>query len=88
MMPRLRDFLRVRYPLKLDFCRMTLKELVRMVDTVIEEDHEDPGSFRPIVAIGHTKDVVDLETVEMFLSYLGRKGIAVSSFEKAYERCK
>ncbi len=88
MMPRLLDFLRFRYPLKLDFCRMTLNELVHMVDAVIKDDHEDPRSFRPIVAIGHTKDLIDLATVEAFLSYLGDKGIAVSTFEKAYQRCK
>jgi hypothetical protein len=84
---RLMDFLRFRYPLKLDFCRMTINELIRMVDTVIKEDQRNPTSFRPIVAIGHTKDLVDFETVESFLSYLGRKGIAVSTFKEVYHRC-
>ena len=83
----LMDFLRFRYPLKLDFCRMTINELTRMVDTVIKEDQRNPTSFRPIVAIGHTKELVDFETVESFLSYLGRKGIAVSTFEEVYHRC-
>src|SRR5262245_61065613 len=67
---RYRDFLRLRYPLKLDFCRMTLSELTNMMDEAIREDQEDPISFRPIVAIGHTKDLIDFETVESFLSYL------------------
>jgi hypothetical protein len=84
---RLMDFLRFRYPLKLDFCRMTINELTRMVDTVIKEDQRNPTSFRPIVAIGHTKELVDFETVESFLSYLGRKGIAVSTFKEVYHRC-
>jgi hypothetical protein len=84
---RLVDFFRFRYPLKFDFCRMTLDELKEMVDTVIREDQEDPTSFRPIVAIGHTKDLVDFETVESFLALLKKKGIAISIFEEVYRRC-
>lgn len=85
---RLLDFLRFWHPLKFDFCRMKLDELTHMMDTVIREDQQNPTSYRPIVAIGHTKDLVDFETVESFLSYLGRKGIAVSTFEEVYRRCK
>ena len=83
---RLLDFLRLRHPMKLDFCRMTLDELTGMVDKVIKEDQQNPSSFRPIVAIGHTKDLVDFETVESFLSYLKQKGIALITLEKAYDR--
>lgn len=85
---RLLDFLRLRHPLKLDFCRMTLDELTGMVDKLVKEDRQDPSSFRPIVAIGHTKDLVDFETVESFLSYLRLKGIEVSTFTEAYQKCK
>ena len=85
---RLLDFLRFWHPLKFDFCRMRINEVTRMADTVIKEDQRDPTSFRPIVAIGHTKELVDFETVESFLSYLGQKGIAVSTFEEVYEKCK
>jgi hypothetical protein len=81
---RLIDFLRFRYPLKLDFCRMTITELTRMVDKVIQEDHQNPTSFRPIVAIGHTKDLIDFETVELFLDYLNEKGIRVSTSTDVY----
>ncbi|MCD4692063.1 MAG: hypothetical protein K8R79_04040 [Calditrichales bacterium] len=83
---RLLDSLRFWHPLKFDFCRMRIKELTRMVNRVIREDQRDPTSFRPIVAIGHTKELVDFETVESFLSYLGQKGIAVSTFEEVYEK--
>jgi hypothetical protein len=81
------DFLRVRYPQKLDFCRMTPGELIGMMDKVILEDRKDPSQFRPIVAIGHTKDFTDPETVEVFLSYLNEKGINVTSFAETYARC-
>jgi hypothetical protein len=85
---KLRDRLRFMYPLKFDFCRMTMNELTRMVDTVIQEDRLDPKTIRPIVAIGHTKDLVDFETVEAFLSYLGQKGIRVTTFHEVYSKCR
>jgi hypothetical protein len=85
---RLLDLLRFRQPLKFDFCRMRLDELVIMVETVIREDRDSPQLFKPIVAIGHTKDLVDLKTIEAFLSYLGSKEIAISTFEGAYRKCQ
>ncbi len=84
---RIRDFLRFRYPLKLDFCRMTLPELIRMVGKVIKEDEKDPDTFRSLVAIGHTKDLVDFETVDSFLSYLTKKQIPISTFKDIYPKC-
>ena len=85
---RLMDFLRFWHPLKFDFCRMTINELTRMMDTVIKEDQQDPKSFRPIVAIGHTKDLVDFETVNSLLDYLGSKGIEITTFSDVYQKCK
>ncbi len=84
---RFLDMARFRYPLKLDFCRMTIDELIRMAEPVIKEDRQDPTLFKPIVAIGHTKDLVDFKAVESFLSYLGKEGIRISSFQTVYERC-
>ena len=81
---RLRDFLRFRQPLKLDFCRMTIEELTVMMDKIIQDDVRDPISFKPIVAIGHTKDLVDFETVVTFLSYLKQNNIKVSTFKDVY----
>ncbi len=85
---RVLDFLRLWSPLKLDFCRMTIDELTRMMDAVVQEDQQSPGSLRPIVAIGHTKDLVDFETVEAFLAYLAQKRIKISTFAEVYPRCK
>jgi len=83
---RLRDFVRCRYPMKLDFCRMTLKELTCMMDGVIREDREDPASYRPVVAIGHTKDLNNPQTVDGFLSFLRAKGLSISTFVRSYPR--
>jgi peptidoglycan/xylan/chitin deacetylase (PgdA/CDA1 family) len=83
---RFLDRLRLLHPLKLDFCSMTMEELTRMVDSVIDEDQRTPSIYRPVVAIGHTKDLVDFETVERFLGYLQDHGIAMTTFERLYER--
>jgi hypothetical protein len=84
---RLRDLLRFRYPLKFDFCRMTLSELTRMMDKVIQEDNEQPTSLRPLVAIGHTKDLADFQTIDSFLLYLRQKAIPVTTLREAYYKC-
>jgi hypothetical protein len=85
-MNRILDFSRLQYPLKLDFCRMTLNELTSMLKRVIREDGKKPAVYRPVVAIGHTKDLVDLVTIDSFLSFLGMNGIAVSTFADVYPK--
>jgi hypothetical protein len=83
---RFKDMARFWHPLKFDFCRMTINELSRMLNAVIKEEQQDPTSFKPLVAIGHTKDLVDFGTIEFFLSYLKKIGIVVSTLEGAYHR--
>lgn len=84
---RLSDLLRFRYPLKLDFCRMGREELTSAIDAIARDDRSSPGTFKPIVAIGHTKDLTDLATVESFLLYLRKTQIEVVTFADAYARC-
>jgi len=83
---RLRDFVRFLYPLKLDFCRMTLDELTSSMNRVIQQDQKDPETYRPIVAIGHTKDPTDLHEVDAFLSYLKTNRIPVRTFADVYSK--
>jgi hypothetical protein len=85
---RLKDFLRFRYPLKFDLGQMTMKELTRMTNAVILEDMRNPSTFRPIVAIGHTKDLIDSDKIESILAFLNDKGICVTQFADVYRRCK
>ena len=88
MASRLIDFLRFWYPCKFDICSMSLRELTIMVDAAIREDQKDPASFRPIVAIGHTKELIDIGVVDSFLSYLRQKGIPLSTFAEVYKKCQ
>jgi hypothetical protein len=84
---RLQDLARFSHPLKFDFCRMTLEELTTMVGEVLAEDQRMPEHFRPMVMIGHSKDLVDFETIERFLDYLARRQIEVATLEQIYDRC-
>jgi hypothetical protein len=83
---RLLDFLRFCYPIKFDFCRMTINELIHMLDAEIRKDSEDPATFRPIVAIGHTKDLMDYETIGFLLDYMRSKGVKISGFREVYRK--
>lgn len=80
------DFLRFRYPLKLDFCRMTMNELIQVMENIIKKHERNPTKYLPIVSIGHTKDLIDFETVDEFLLYLEEKGIAVITFKDVYTK--
>jgi hypothetical protein len=81
---RYADYARLRYPKKLDFCRMTLEELTGMMKPVIQQDRMDPGTLRPMVAIGHTKDPIDFEALNSFFRFLLENGIKVSTFGDIY----
>jgi peptidoglycan/xylan/chitin deacetylase (PgdA/CDA1 family) len=85
---RLLDYLRLKYPLKFDFCRMTIDELISMLDRIIQEDQSSPTCLKPVVAIGHSKDLIDFETIRSFLFYLRKRGISISTFEEIYPRCR
>jgi hypothetical protein len=67
---------------------MSLKELTEMMDKLIHEDQGNPSIFRPVVAIGHTKDFIDFEVVEEFMNYLRARCIPVSTFTELYHRCR
>lgn len=83
---RFLDLMRWYHPLKFDFCRMTLKELISLAEQAMLEEQKDSTVYRPMVAIGHTKDLVDFETVGEFLAYLKRSGIRVAVFDDIYRR--
>jgi hypothetical protein len=82
-----RNRLRLKYPVKFDYCRMTLHELIDMMERAIEQDQKTPEAYKPLVAIGHTKDLKDISTVESLLEYLSSRQIRVSTLSKVYEKC-
>jgi peptidoglycan/xylan/chitin deacetylase (PgdA/CDA1 family) len=81
---RVLDFARPLQPLKLDFCRMTIDEIKSMMESIIKDDQKTPTVYKPISAIGHTKDLIDFETVDSFLFYLNQNNITISTFQDVY----
>jgi len=81
------DLLRFLHPRKLDFCRMTISELTGIFGDLIQKDEINNTEYKPIVAIGHTKELFDLDTVESFLAFLHQKRISVTTLQAAYSKC-
>lgn len=77
-----RDFLRFRYPRKLDFCRMTFDEMRKTVETFIERKNLPQQEHSILVAIGHSKDFVDSDAVRYFLAFLKERAIQVTTFSR------
>jgi hypothetical protein len=63
---------------------MTLAELTGMVTNVLREDQRKPETYKPLVAIGHTKDFTDPHTLDQFLGFLTKNEIRVTTFRGAY----
>lgn len=75
-----RDFLRFRYPRKLDFCRMTFDEMRQAIERVSQG--RQAGDCTPFVAIGHSKDFVDADAVWRFLSFLEEQAVTITTFSR------
>ncbi len=83
---RWRDYLRFSYPQKLDFCRMTFQEMRSAVLREIRSARlcsEEPSW---LVAIGHSKDLVDFEAISTFLSFLQGEGVSITTFSSGLAR--
>lgn len=79
---RLRDFARFSYPRKLDFCRLNYPALRNTMESLLHQDRQKPEQCKPIVAIGHSKDPMDFQSIRLFLDYLKHKAIEISLFMK------
>jgi hypothetical protein len=64
---------------------MTLPEMTSMVEREASRSGDRQGA-RPMVAIGHTKDLEDAAPIDEFLRWLHRNGIRVTTFRSAYAR--
>jgi hypothetical protein len=83
---RLSDLMRFRYPHKLDLGQMGSRELVRMVDGIIRDDRKSPMTYRPVVAIVHTKDPVDYDAVDHVLDIVESSGIKIATLADVLRR--
>jgi peptidoglycan/xylan/chitin deacetylase (PgdA/CDA1 family) len=79
---RMRDFLRFRYPRKLDFCRMSFEEMRAAMKVILEAGQALGAERKLVVAIGHSKDFVDSEAIRRFLAYLQERSVSVTTFSR------
>ena len=66
---------------------MTYAEMTSMLENVVRDDEEDPSQFRPLVAIGHSKDLDDIETIERLLAWLKEREISIGTLQSTYSKC-
>ncbi|MBW2123078.1 MAG: hypothetical protein JRH07_14730 [Deltaproteobacteria bacterium] len=83
LVSRLRDFARFRYPRKLDFCRMGYDEMRNVMRRVMRIEREKRHDVVPIVSIGHSKDLVDFDSVRKCLTYLSDNSLRITDFKQA-----
>ncbi len=84
---RLSDILRLRYPLKFDFCKLELKEMISIIEQLLKYDKQTPSIYKPIVLSGHTKDNFAPEQLDSFIIYLKNKNINVTTLDQAALKC-
>ena len=85
---RVQSLLRFKYPKKLDFCRMDKSELNKILREIIGQDEKSPSVLKPIVAIGHTKDLRGIDSVDDLLNLLHQNRINISTFNSIYNKLK
>ena len=73
--------IRFKYPQKFDFTKMTFTELRNMLDNLIMIDSASKDILRPVVLIGHSKNLIDSHTIEKFLKYVKNKKIEITTFK-------
>lgn len=63
------------YPKKLDFCKLTLKEMLQMVENLKIHCVEDPTEiFLPVViSIGHSKEPISREDIDTFFGIVSKR---------------
>jgi hypothetical protein len=76
------DFLRFRYPRKFDFCRMTFEEMRDVIESVLEATQGRESERTVVVAIGHSKDLLDFAAIRRFLAFLREQDVAITTFAR------
>ena len=83
---RAKDYMRLWYPRKLDFCFMSSKEIISLFRKILELDKKTKELYKPIVLVGHTKNLLDLKKVEIILRFIKESGIEITTFKRALDR--
>jgi len=82
------DNIRLKYPQKLDFTKMTFNELRKTIDNLISIDNKTIEIIKPVVLIGHSKNLFDFDTIKKLLNYIMHKQIPIITFSEFLEQIK
>lgn len=78
---RFGDFFRIKYPRKLDYCFMSLDEILTSLKKLILLDKKTFRDYKPIVLVGHTKNLKDFKKVERILEFIKKSNLRVVTFK-------
>jgi hypothetical protein len=65
---------------------MSFIEMKKIIDSLFAEDILTPGTYKPIVLIGHTKELRDFNSIKQTLDYLKEKNAKVLTFREILPR--
>ena len=61
---------------------MTLDEMRSSMEETLKQDKRNPEERNFVVAIGHSKDLVDSNAVRRFLAFLKERSVGVTTFSR------
>lgn len=83
---RFGDFFRIKYPRKLDYCFMSLDEILISLEKLILLDEKTFWDYKPIVFVGHTKNLRDFKKVEKILAFIKNSNLRIVTFKQILPR--
>jgi peptidoglycan/xylan/chitin deacetylase (PgdA/CDA1 family) len=80
------DYFRIRYPRKIDYCFLDSREIIGIIKKLIMIDQKNRDEYKPIVLIGHSKNLVFLERVEAILEFVKQNDLKIVTFKEALKK--
>ncbi|MGC8893093.1 MAG: hypothetical protein ACP5P6_10920 [Candidatus Saccharicenans sp.] len=79
---RMGDYFRLKYPRKLDYCFMNLHEILASLDKLILLDKKTESEYKPIVLVGHSKNLLDFKKVERIVQFIKQRDLKIVTFSQ------
>lgn len=79
---RFGDFFRFKYPRKLDYCFMSLEEILISLNKLISLDEKTRHDYKPVVLVGHTKNLTDFKKMDRILEFIKKRNMKIVTFKQ------
>ncbi|MCX7975236.1 MAG: hypothetical protein N3B16_12185 [Candidatus Aminicenantes bacterium] len=80
------DYFRMKYPRKLDYCFLSLEEILTSLNKLIMLDERTNKDYKPIVLVGHSKNLTDFEKVDRMLEFIRKRNLRIVTFNQILHR--